>query len=182
MSHRQKLSPSLLAGLGVAVLPAVARAQTIPPACRPLIEAEKKVLMTPNHAYTTERPARPSGQATTHEVISAGGAMYILHGGSWRRSPLTTQAALEQMEQNLTDTKQYSCRHVGDEAVNGVPAAVYVAHSETEDLKADARTWVATSSGLVLRTEEDLDTGNGDTRHVSIRYEYANVRVPAAVR
>ena len=103
MSHRHRLSPLLLAGLGMAVLPAVARAQTIPPACRPPIEAEKKVLMTPNHAYTTERPAR-------------------------------------------------------------------------------ARTWVATGSGLVLRTEEDLDTGNGDTRHVSIRYEDANVRVPAGVR
>lgn len=71
---------------------------------------------------------------------------------------------------------------MGNESVNGVPAAVYVAHSETEDLKADARTWVATGSGLVLRTEEDLDTGNGDKRHLSLRYEYANVHVPAGVR
>lgn len=181
MSHCQNISGSLLAVLGVAVLPVVARAQAIPAACRPLIEAEEKEIMTPNHAYLTDGPAGRSGQ-TTSEVISAGGAMYVLNRGSWRRSPLTPQAALAQLKQNLTTTKQYSCRQVGDEAVDGVPAAVYVAHSETEDLKVDARTWVARDTGLVLRTEEDLDTGNGEKRHISIRYEYANVRVPAGAR
>jgi hypothetical protein len=182
MFSRSNISPSLLAVLWVGVLPAAAPAQVIPPACRPLIEAQKKEIMTPNHAYLTESFPASSGQGTTHEVISAGGAMYILHGGNWRRSPLTPQAALAQLEENLTTTKQYSCRHVGDESVGGVPAAVYVAHSETEDLKADARTWIAQDTGLVLRTEEDLDTGVGGKRHISIRYEYTNVHAPAGVR
>lgn len=181
MHTRPDFPPTLLAVLWVAALPGAARAQAIPPACRPLIEAEEKEILTPNHAYLTRGLAGTSGQPTS-EVISVGSAMYVLDRGSWRRSPLTPQAALEQLKQNLTTTKQYSCRQVGDEAVDGVPAAVYVAHSETEDLKVDARTWVARDTGLVLRTEEDLDTGNGEKRHISIRYEYANVRVPEGER
>jgi hypothetical protein len=182
MSHRSGISPSLLAALCFAMAPAVSRAQAIPPACRPLIEARRKQLLTPNHSFMTETPLRPGGKATTHESISVGGVMYILYQGQWRRSPLTPQAALEQLQQNLANAKQFSCQHVGDESVAGVPAAVYTAHSEDENVKADARTWVAKGSGLVLRTEEDLDVGGGEKRHISIRYEYTNVRAPAGVR
>jgi hypothetical protein len=33
--------------------------------------------------------------------------------------------------------------------------------------------------GLVLRTEEDLDAGDGTKRRISIRYGYTNVHAPA---
>jgi hypothetical protein len=181
MSRRSAVSPSLLAVLCLALAPAAARAQAIPPACRPLIEARRKQLQTPNHSYETETPSHPGAQATTHESITTGGVMYILYQGHWRRSPLTPQAALAQLEENLANAKRFSCQHVGDESVGGVPAAVYTAHSEDENVTVDARTWVARGSGLVLRTEEDLDIGGGPKRHISIRYDYANVRAPAGV-
>jgi hypothetical protein len=164
---------------GIAVLPVATRAQTIPAACRPLIDAQRKEITTPHHTYVTEGPQAPGGTTTTSELISSGGATYVLHRGQWKRSPMTPQDELAQLEENLTNTRQFSCQRVGEASVGGVPAVVYVSHNESEDLKADARIWIAAGTGLVLRTEEDLDTGNGDKRHISIRYDYANVRAPA---
>jgi len=182
MSSHQAITPFLLAALCLATVPVFARAQTIPAACRPLIDARKKQIMTPNHSYMTEGPASPGGKATTHEGISTGGVTYIMYGGKWRRSPLSPQAMLVQLDSNLTTAKVYTCQHVSDESVAGVPAAVYTAHTDNEGVKADARIWVAKGSGLVLRTEEDVDTGEGDKHHLSIRYEYTNVRAPAGVQ
>ncbi|HET8834364.1 MAG TPA: hypothetical protein VFN08_06510 [Gemmatimonadales bacterium] len=48
--------------------------------------------------------------------------------------------------------------------------------------KADARVWVAREAGVVLRTEEDVDAGDAGKRHISIRYEYADVHAPAGVK
>lgn len=180
MIHRTAVTRVLLAVLCIAIAPALACAQAIPAACRPLVDARKKQIMTPYHAYATE--GQGAG-ATTHESISTGGITYIQYRGQWRRSPLTPQAALEQLQENLADAKGFSCQVVGDETVAGVPATVYTSHEENDDIKADARTWVAKGSVLVLRTEEDLDTGGPlGKRHISIRYEYANVRAPAGVR
>jgi hypothetical protein len=172
----------MLAAFCLAILPAAARAQAIPPACAPLVAAQKKEIMTPHHSYSTETTAGQGAKTTTGEVISAGGAMYIMYEGKWRRSPMTPQGSLDQLQQNLADAKQVACQHVGDEVVAGVPASVYSSHNEDEEVKADTKTWVATGSGLVLRTEEDLDTGGGNKRHISIRYEYANVHGPAGVQ
>jgi hypothetical protein len=181
MSHRSAIAPSLLAALCLALAPAAARAQAIPPSCRPLIEAERKQIMTPNHAYVTEHSSRRGGDSTTHEIISTGGVAYILMHGRWQRSPMGPRDLLEQLEQNLTTARRYTCQHVGDESVAGVSAAVYDAHNESEYGTADTRSWVARGSGLVLRAEEDLDTGGGDKLHISIRYEYTNVHAPAGV-
>jgi hypothetical protein len=41
---------------------------------------------------------------------------------------------------------------------------------------------VAKGSGLILRLEEDLDVGDGDKRHISMRYDYTNVQAPAGVK
>jgi len=71
---------------------------------------------------------------------------------------------------------------VRDESVNGEATAVYTEHTENEGIKGDGQTWVSKSRGLPLRTEEDLDTGDGDKRHMSIRYEYNNVSAPAGIR
>ena len=88
---------------------------------------------------------------------------------------------LKQEQENIQNAKT-SCRHVRDEVVNGEAAALYMAHAENEGVKSDAQTWVSKSRGLPLKTEEDIDTGDGDKRHMSIRYDYSNVRPPAGVQ
>jgi hypothetical protein len=178
MSRRPALGSLRLFALLLAT-PAGARAQTIPRACKPLLDAQRKEIMTPHHTYSTDGPVRQGVKPTTGETISAGGVSYLLYHGKWRRSPMTPQESLAQLEENLADAKQISCQHVGDESVGGTPAAVYTSHNESEYAKADARTWVAKGAGLVLRTEEDMDAGDGSKRHISIRYDYANVHAPA---
>jgi len=179
MSRRSALGSLRLVALLVTAAPAAAAAQSAPAACRPLIEAEKKQILTPHHAYVT---AGPAGKQRTDETISTGGVTYVQTGGAWRRSPMTPRDQLDQLERNLSTTKTYSCQQVGHESVSGVSAVVYTSHTENEDVVGDSRTWIASGTGLPLQQEEDVDTGAGDRQHMSVRYEYADVHAPAGVR
>lgn len=170
---------SLVVALAAA-LPAAISAQVIPSACQPLLEAQRKEIMTPHHSYQTE--TRRDGKATSGELISIGGATYILYDGKWRRSPITPQENLDQMKENIANATKIECHNAGTESVAGMAAAVYTSHNEGEAGTADARHWVATGSGMLLRTEEDIDAGGGDKRHISIRYDYTNVTAPAGVK
>lgn len=140
-SHRFPLA-AVVVLIGAAP-PTTTAAQAIPAACRPLLDAQRKALMTPHHLYSTDGPAGQSAKARADEMISVGGVSYLLYQGKWQRSPITPKEQVDQLQENIG---------------------------------------VAKGSGLILRTEEDLDTGGGGKHHISIRYEYANVRAPAGVR
>ena len=99
--------------------------------------------------------------------------MYIQIDGAWRRSPMSPRELLEQLERNLTTAKTYSCQQVGHESVGGASATVFTAHTENEGVVGDTRTWIANATGLPVRQDEDLDTGMGDKRHMSLRFDYA---------
>jgi hypothetical protein len=146
--------------------------------CQTMFDAATKLLTVPVHSYTTETA---SGKPRTSEAIYINGAIYINVKGKWIRSKATTQDMLKQEQENIRNAKT-TCRHVRDESVNGEAAALYVAHSENEEVKSDAQTWISKSKGLPLRTEEDIDTGGGDKRHMSIRYEYGNIQPPAVMQ
>lgn len=183
MSHRLAVAPFLVTVLGLAVTPIGARAQTVPAACRPLIDAQKKQITTPYHSYVTAGPVKQGEKATTMETISTGGAIYTSYNGKWRRIPMTPTDAVNQLQENLANAKNLFCQRVGEESVAGGPAVVYSLHSETEDAKNDERLWVAKGTGLLLRMDDDLDTGQATgKRHTSVRYEYTNVQAPAGGR
>lgn len=168
------------AGLGVR--PAAAGAEKFSAACQPLVDAARKVIMTPNHLYETDGLGRPGEKARSVETVSTGGVTYIELNGTWKRSPLPPKQAVAEMDSNLATITVYSCTHVGDESVAGSAAAVYTSHTENAGVKTDVRTWVAKSSGLILGSEEEMDIGGGHKRHLSIRYEYTNVQAPAGVK
>jgi hypothetical protein len=149
------------------------------PACQPVFDAAAKIFAVPTHSYTTQ--TLPGGKSRTAEAIYANNAIYLFYNGKWIRGKATPQAMLKQEQENIRDAKT-SCRHVRDELVNGEVAALYMAHADNDGVKSDAQTWISKSRGLPLRTEEDLDTGDGDKQHMSIRYEYSNVRPPAGVQ
>jgi hypothetical protein len=148
--------------------------------CKPLFDAMSKVLVTPTHMYNTETAAFRKNKPTTSEGIYVGGAIYVLVGGKWRRSPMDAAAMAKQEEENRR-TSTYGCRYLRDESVNGEAAAVYASHSENEDIKANATTWISKSRGLPLRTEEDFGDPTSAT-HMSIRYDYSGVHPPAGVQ
>ncbi len=175
--------PASKVALGGAVTTApVAGAQAGPaqnPVCKVLFSAIDKTLITPNHSYVAETASATDRQENSEQIL-AGGIRYIKLNGKWRKTPVTTQQLQEQDRENRQDTKEYDCRYVREESVQGESAAVYNAHSKAEDFTSDAQIWVSKSRGLILREEEDIDIGGaGGKRHLSIRYEYGNVQAPA---
>lgn len=178
MSRNSRLLPVLAAVMAACCIstPAVAAADA---ACQPIFDAATKIFAVPTHAYTSQ--ALPGGKSRTAEVIYFNNAIYATANGKWIHSKMTAQDMLKQEQKNIRDSKT-SCRHVRDELVNGDLAALYMAHSDNDGIKSDAQTWISKSKGLPLKTEEDIDTGGGDKRHMSIRYEYSNVRPPAGVQ
>ena len=159
------------------LIPPAARAQGD---CKAVYDATGKLATVASHAYETEtNPARPGSDASSVEMISTGGAIYITMKGKWKKSPMSMAAIHAQEEENWKIAKSISCKHLRDESVKGESATVYSMHSETDHTKADAQVWISKSKGLLLRQEDDLDLGDGDKRHHSIRYEYTNVQAPA---
>lgn len=146
-------------------------------ACKVVFDAGDRLTATPHHGYSTRTQA-PGGKRNDTEDISVGGVIYVQARGKWRKSPLTVPERQKQEQENRKNVKVFSCRHLRDEAVSGEAAGVYGTHMETEDLKADSLVWISNGRGLVLRQEEDLDSG-GVKSHVSARYEYGNVSAPS---
>jgi hypothetical protein len=63
--------------------------------------------------------------------------------------------------------------------VNGEAAKLYSMHREYEEVKEDAQMWVSTSTGRLLRVEEDVgNRGNREKEHQSTHFEYGNIRPP----
>jgi hypothetical protein len=96
----------------------------------------------------------------------------------WSVSRITPQSAekmtLEAMHDAANETKNHKCAHVRDETVDGIAAAVYDEHVETEDGKSDAEIWISKAQGLIVRHEAKSD---GFT--MTIRYVYTDVQAPA---
>jgi hypothetical protein len=175
-----RCNPILVAALlcsAALVLSPAARAQS---ECKPVYDATDKLMTVPSHGYQTEtNPAGKGAETTTNaEIIRTGGAIYITIKGKWKKSPMSLADMHAQEEENRKTAKNISCKHLRDESVNGQSAAVYTAHSETDDAKADSQVWISKSKGVLLRQDEDIDTGDGDKTHISIRYEYGNVQAP----
>jgi hypothetical protein len=146
----------------------------------PVLEAMDKLFATPFHMYMTQTSAGvANGKPMNTEMVSSGGARYVLYQGKWTVSPLSTEELKALDQRNRQNAKNTSCHYVRDESVNGESAALYSTHSESEHGISDNQIWVSKSKGLVLRQETDLYTGRGNGKsHLSVRYEYANVQAP----
>jgi hypothetical protein len=170
---------ALLMSAPLTVQPARA---AIDPSCKPVLDAMRKQLATPTHSYVTEVAKFRGNKPVSSESIHTGSVSYIQVNGKWRRSPITVEDLRKQQEENLRTAKSMACRYLRDEAVSGEAAAVYRSQAENQDVKSDSTVWVSKRTGLPLRSENDLDTGDADQQHLSIRYDYANVQPPTGVK
>lgn len=159
----------MLGVLALAATPAIAQ---VSPVCKAVLDAEIKLATTPHHALSTESDGK-----TVVEMITVDGANYVKIRGVWKKSPMTPQDNVAREQENIKSARVYTCSRVADDSIDGVPAFVYRAHSETPDVgSSDARIWLSKATGLPLRTDEDVNTGT--TRHLSIKYDYANIKAP----
>jgi hypothetical protein len=166
-----------LAALPILLAPSPARAQS---ECKPLFDAVDKLTTVPHHAYATQKT---DGKDRTSETILVGEDIYVNADGKWVKSPITPKEMREQEQENRKESTQMSCKHERDESVSGEPAEVYATHNKNGDVDYTARIWLSKRTGLILRQDEDIDTGGGPSgkSHHSIRYDYSNVSAPAVV-
>lgn len=174
------LGPAIVAAAaahGAAALPTRSPEPARPAAdtssCKPVFDAMNKTLDTPNHSYMDG-----IGGAQKGEMITINGDRYVMMNGKWSKSRMTVAATKAQEEENIKTAKVITCKRIGDEIVGGDAATVYSEHSENEDTKSDGKVWVSKTRGVLLKNEIELDTGEATKQHVTIRYEYGNVKAP----
>jgi hypothetical protein len=153
-----------------------AAAVPVPAVCQPAVDAQVKVITTPHHTVTTQ-----GNQPKTGEAITVDGVNYVKIRDNWIKSPMSPQEVLKQEQENIKNASAYSCTKLADDSVDGAATSVYKVHSEMPEVgSADAQIWVSKATGLPLRTEEDFKEFNTTTpRHMSIKYDYTNIKAPA---
>jgi hypothetical protein len=163
-------------GGGATAVAGASGVSVVDPVCKPVLDANHKTLDTANHMYSDMGGA--NGKKPTDEMITVNGERYILLNGKWTKSRMTVAATKQQEEENIKNVKVLSCKRAGDDVVGGEAATVYIEHTENEDTKSDGKIWVSKSRGVILKEEIDLDSGDAGKQHVSLRYEYGNVKAP----
>lgn len=162
----------LLLGL----LPVPVRAQKDLASCQPVFDARAKQLRTPTHVYASQTTTgRPERQI---ETINIDNVAYVNLGGKWKTSPETPKETSDRETQNIRDAKVVLCKRLGDTSVNGVAATMYGLHYDTGFSEGDGQMWIARGSGLPLKSENTIKVDEGETMHLSTRYEYTGVRRP----
>ncbi|MGH9495923.1 MAG: hypothetical protein ACRD3B_13070 [Candidatus Sulfotelmatobacter sp.] len=145
--------------------------------CQPVFDAEKKLVTTPSHSYSTSTSAK-GGSTLTGETIMVQGKKYIRANGKWMDPHITTAEVLDQEKENEKNGKS-SCQFVRSESVNGESASLYHMQREVSGFKEDSQIWISKTTGLPLREEQDMDMGGEiGKRHNSGRFEYSNVKPP----
>ena len=173
MRKRFKISTLVLAITTIAFDVSSAHAAD---SCQPVFDALTKVATTPNHSYTTNTVN--GGKPAEAETIFDNGQKYIRVRGKWMRIPVTSHDVLEQ-EKEKEEKGKSTCQLLRHESVNGEAATLHSMHREFDEVREDGQMWVSTSTGLLLRVEEDVDNrGNRKKEHQSTRFEYSNVRPP----
>jgi hypothetical protein len=144
--------------------------------CQPVFDGMKKAIVTTNHMYLS----MTGGSTSAMESITAGGVLYIQVNGKWMGSP-TSLSDMQQLTQGDALTKTTSCQKLPDEAVGGTTAIVFHVQHKTDSSSSDGKVWLAKSSGLPLRAEDDV-VSSGTKTHISTRYEYTNVQAPPGIK
>ena len=175
-----RLAPGALAAALLFPLSArIVAARPVKPAddaggCARVYKALENVVTTPGHSYTTETSSQRG--TTQSESISLDGKVYVFSSNRWILSPVTSQEMKQQLRQSALHAT-LACRLIGEEQVEDRTATVYATTRQTGDSKNASRLWIDKASGLLLRQEEDLTSGD-HTVHRSTRYEYGNVKAP----
>jgi hypothetical protein len=165
--------------LGLLVAAPAAAQGTVPAECQPIMAAGDKQFTVPSHAFISSKGLGPTPMQS--EAISINGATYVMAHDRWMRSPQTSQQLAQQAKEKVKTATVYTCKQLADETVGTTLANVYTSHTETGTGTTDTQLWIAKTTGLPLKSEVDLSS-NGHKSHMSVRYEYENVKVPAGVQ
>ena len=164
--------------LAFLIVASAAHAQKDVAACKPPSDGMLKTISTPHHAYSTETR---QGKNKASEAIMVANKTYVLYDGRWRPSPISVADMMQQEKDNVDSASAYTCRVTKSDVVGGQAATVYRVHYENSIGKFDSDVWVAKATGLVMQNEVDADMGDVGKTHISVKYDYSNVKAPPGV-
>ncbi|MGA9811256.1 MAG: hypothetical protein WBQ64_00685 [Terriglobales bacterium] len=137
------------------------------PGCKPVVDAAVLQARTPSHVYSS---MTGSDTNLTMETITTSSFVYTRSNtDQWNKAKYSPE---DEARQAAASSGGFtSCQHVGDETVNGEAAAIYTEVNKKSGISGKA--WISKKRGLPLKGELTLSSG-----HISMRYEYDNVRAP----
>ena len=138
--------------------------------CKPLVDAAVLQARTPSHVYSSM--TGPDANVTS-ETITTTSFVYmrinVKGADQWKK---TNYSPEDEARQAAASSGAYTnCQHLGDETINGEAAAIYTEMNKKSGISGKA--WISKKRGLPLKGELTLSSG-----HISMRYEYDNVRPP----
>lgn len=172
----RRIAFSFLVIAGLAA-PAWAQA-TLPAECQPVLSAGEKQFTVPSHSVMMTTGLGPT--PVQSETINANGVMYVKVKDRWMKSPLTPEQLIKQAKDQMSKARSYVCKQLPDEPVNGITASVYSSHVESATGSTDTQVWVGKTTGLPVKSEIDMHL-SGRKSHISVRYDYQNVKAPEGV-
>ena len=116
------------------------------------------------------------------EQYNTGATTYLFtpKDGKWSSMPSDAFSSAVSSEEYKQQMQKTECSVLLLESVDGEPAAIFQAVNA--DSGSTTKAWISQTSGLVLRTEIDIDAGRGTKTHVSMSYDYKDIQLPLGAK
>jgi hypothetical protein len=161
-------------------------------ACKGLADAMMANTQTPYHSVGTISMDITGGgtndmsKSLSSETIFTGTDIFVkLPTGEWKN----VHASLDEVKARVkaSATSFTECQRLADETSDGKSLAVYTGSTKRPNVAVTTKVWVMPDRGVLTRSETDL-TGvpqpGGAVRHqhLSMRYDYDNIKAPTVTQ
>jgi hypothetical protein len=136
-----------------------------------------KYISTPSHMYSESTKGTQSAVQKT-ETIYTGTQRFLLTVQGWMVNPMSSEELQVQTQKNLSTAH---CKYIRDESVGAERTALYAFQVTNEFANAEGHLWISKRSGLPVKQEQTINSGDtpADTRHISERMSYDDVKAPS---
>jgi len=162
-------------------------------ACKGLADAMLTNAKTPYHSvgsisFDPKDPPVPGSaglpSAIATETIFTGTHVFVkLPNGQWK----DIHANLADLQSKVKESAGSfnDCAHLPNDKVDGKDLAVYTGTDKTDTMNVTTKVWVAPENGTLVRSETEIGgptapDGKVRHQHLSLRYDYADIKAPAA--
>ncbi len=105
-----------------------------------------------------------------------------LPNGQWK----DIHANLAELQKKVSESADgfIDCEHLPNDKVDGKDLAVYTGSNKTDALNVATKIWISPDNGAIVRSETEVGgptapDGKIRKQHISLRYDYADIKAPA---
>ncbi|HTZ72053.1 MAG TPA: hypothetical protein VMB71_15465 [Acetobacteraceae bacterium] len=113
----------------------------------------------------------PEGHPIASRMVQTSTHKYVQTHGKWIAMAISSKDLLDNLSEERKSGK-ITCTRAGSGDVNGQPAAIYLVHIESEDIKSASKVWIS-AQNLVLKSEDSANGMKG-----SVIYDYTHTDPP----